>query len=80
MNLFISGSDKTWHCGTLTYGKAGLAMLFAFLLWGDFCFTLMESVVPSILPLKFKELGAPNWLMGVFLTTVPGAMSMVMGP
>ncbi|MCX6984317.1 MAG: hypothetical protein NT118_06125, partial [Lentisphaerae bacterium] len=75
----ISG-NKTWHCGTLTYGKAGLAMLFAFLLWGDFCFTLMESVVPSILPLKFKELGAPNWLMGVLLTTVPGAMSMVMGP
>jgi MFS family permease len=74
------GENKKYHCGTLSYTKAGLAMVFAFLLWGDFCFTLMEAVVPSILPLKFKELGAPNWLMGIFLTTVSGAMGMVMGP
>lgn len=71
---------KTWQCGTLTYGKAGLAMIFAFLLWGDFCFTMMESVVPSILPLKFKALGAPNWLMGLCLTTMPGVMGMVINP
>ncbi|MFA6102275.1 MAG: MFS transporter [Victivallaceae bacterium] len=79
-NIKDFDNKHTYHCGTLTYGKAGLAMLFAFLLWGDFCFTLMEAVVPSILPLKFKELGAPNWLIGICLTTVPGAMSMVMGP
>jgi len=75
----VTGS-KTWHCGTLTYGKAGLATLFAFLLWGDFCFTLLETVVPSILPLKFKELGAPNWLMGICLTSLPSALGMVTGP
>ncbi|MEI8078944.1 MAG: MFS transporter, partial [bacterium] len=75
-----AGGQHGYHCGTLTYGKAGLAMLFAFLLWGDFCFTLMEAVVPSILPLKFKALGAPNWLMGVLLTTVPGGLSMILGP
>jgi hypothetical protein len=26
------------------------------LLWGDFCFTMMEAVVPSIVPLRLKEL------------------------
>ena len=80
INKTVVADSKTWHCGTLTYTKACIAILFAFLLWGDFCFTLMETVVPSILPLKFKELEAPNWLMGVFLTTVPGGVSMIMGP
>ena len=72
--------SKTYHCGTLTYTKVGLAMLFGWLLWGDFCFTLMEQVVPSILPLKLKALGAPNWLMGVILTTAPGILNMTICP
>jgi hypothetical protein len=49
----------------LTYTKAGLFVLFSWLLWGDFCYTLMEAVVPSILPLKLKGLGCSNWLMGL---------------
>ena len=49
--------SKTYHCGTLTYTKAGLFAIFAWLLWGDFCLTLMEAVVPSVLPLKLKSLG-----------------------
>jgi MFS family permease len=64
----------------LTYTKVGLAMLFGWLLWGDFCFTLMEQVVPSILPLKLKALGAPNWLMGVILTAAPGVLNMTICP
>lgn len=55
-------------------------MLFAWLLWGDFCFTMMEAVVPSILPLKLKDLGAPNWLMGAIMTTGPGILNMTVCP
>ena len=73
-------SSKTYHCGTLTYTKAGLFVLFAWLLWGDFCFTMMEAVVPSIMPLKMKALGCPNWLMGAILTAAPGIISMTVGP
>ena len=63
---------KTYRCGTLTYTKIGLFALFAWLLWGDFCFTLMEAVVPTVLPLKLKGLGAPNWMIGVIMATLPG--------
>ena len=79
---WVSGSTsgKTWTCGTLVYTKVGLLMLFTWLLWGDFCYTLMESVVPSILPLKLKALGAPNWLMGLILTTAPCGVAMTVGP
>jgi len=71
---------QNYHCGTLTYTKVGLFVLFAWLLWGDFCFTMMEAVVPSILPLKLKYLGCSNWLMGLILTTAPGILNMTICP
>lgn len=72
--------SKTYHCGTLTYSSMGLFVLFAWLLWGDFCFTMMEAVVPSILPLKLKGQGCSNWLMGLILTTAPGILNMTVCP
>lgn len=79
-----SGGDRhppgTYHCGTLTYTKAGLVVLFAWLLWGDFCFTLMETVVPSVLPLKLKALGCSNLVMGLILSTIPGLLNMTICP
>ena len=41
---------KIWHCGTLTYTKMGLISLFAFMMWGDFCNALMQTIIPSIMP------------------------------
>ena len=71
---------KQYHCGALTYTKMGLTALFAWLLWGDFCFTLMEAVGPSVLPLKLKSLGCSNWLIGLVLTTVPNIFTMTVCP
>lgn len=75
-----SSGVKTYHCGTLFYTKAGLLALFTWLLWGDFCFTLMEAVVPSVLPLKLKSLGASNWLIGMIMATLPGILNMTICP
>ena len=69
-----------FNVGTLVYTKASLITLFLFLLWGDFCFTLMEIVVPSILPLKFNAIGAPNWVLGLVVTTIPNIMSALINP
>ena len=57
-------SAKVFRAGSLIYSKKGLFILFAWMLWGDFCFTLMEAVVPSILPLKLRSLGSANVLTG----------------
>ncbi len=78
--ITVPPGGKTYHCGTLTYTKMGLFVLFAWLLWGDFCFTMMEAVVPSILPLKLKDLGCSNWLMGLILTTAPSVLNMTVCP
>ena len=69
-----------YHCGPLTYTTRGLIVLFAWLLWGDFCFTLMETVVPAILPLKLKALGASNTTMAVILSVLPGVLNMTICP
>lgn len=66
----VHGTPKTWHCGTLVYTKVGLITLFGFLLWGDFCCMMMQTVIPSILPLKLKALGASNVLIGILLTSI----------
>jgi len=73
-------SSKTWHCGTLVYTRAGLITLFVFLLWGSFSFNLMMMVIPSILPLKLKDLGASNVLIGLLLTSVFPIFGMFISP
>ena len=73
-------SAKTWHCGTLTYTKAGIVTLFTFLLFGSFSFNLMMTVVPSILPLKLKSLGASDVLIGLLLTSIFPMFGLVISP
>ncbi|MCE9613890.1 MAG: hypothetical protein K8T26_06405 [Lentisphaerae bacterium] len=79
-DLPATAATRLYHCGTLSYTRAGLFALFAWLLWGNFCFQIMESVVPSILPLTLKDLGCSNWLMGLILTTAPGVLNMTVCP
>lgn len=74
------GESRRYKVGTLSYTRASLITLFLYLLWGDFCFTLMETVVPSVLPVKFNALGAPNWALGLILTTIPNLMNTVINP
>ena len=75
-----SADPNRFKVGTLAYTKAGLITVFLFLLWGDFCFTLMEIVVPSILPLKFNAIGAPNWVLGLVMATIPNIMTALINP
>jgi MFS family permease len=74
------GGPKLYCAGTLTYTAAGLASLAFWLLWGDFCITIMEVVWQSIVPLKIKELGAPNWIIGVIMVSIPQILNTVLNP
>jgi len=69
-----------FHCGTLTYTRVSLIALFAWLLWGDFCYTLMETVVPSVLPLRLKDLGCSNLVLSLIISTIPGILNMTICP
>jgi maltose/moltooligosaccharide transporter len=73
-------SEKTFTCGSLIYTKRGLITMFAWMLWGDFCFTLMEAVVPSVMPLKLHSLNAPDTLISVIMTSLPAIFNFTITP
>ncbi|MEI8340818.1 MAG: hypothetical protein WCH43_04675, partial [Verrucomicrobiota bacterium] len=52
-----SCSPKTWQVGTLLYDRRGLTWLFFWLLLGDFCWMLMETSLPTLLPLSLQSRG-----------------------
>jgi MFS family permease len=69
-----------YRCGTLVYTQAGLFVLFSWILWGDFCFTLMEQIWPNVLPLMLKSHGASNFSIGLIMVTLPSVMNFVLNP
>jgi maltose/moltooligosaccharide transporter len=70
-----------YRVGTLRYTRAGLFALFGWLLWGDFCFTLMEKVLPEIYPLfLLNRLGVSNTTANILMTTIPQVMVVVLCP
>jgi len=73
-------SQNAYAKGTLRYTKAGLVMLFLYLLWGDFCTQLLEIVIPSIMPLQLKELKASNLVMGLLMSTTPFVFNLTANP
>jgi MFS family permease len=75
-----SPQPEVYKVGTLTYTWRSLVLLFAWLLWGDFCWTMMEAVVPSIMPLKLRSLDSPNVLIGLVLSTLPATLNLTVTP
>ncbi len=70
---------KELRCGTLVYTRYTIVMLFGWLLWGDFCFTLMESV-GNVIPLKMQNLGMPSFWLSLILTTLPAILNLTVCP
>ena len=80
MEAELNNPDTRLHVGTLKYTMAGLMWVFVWLLWGDFCFTVMEYVNNSIVPLRLRELNAPDWAQPIIMTTVPSIINFTMNP
>lgn len=66
--------------GTIQYTRLSLALLFFYLLWGDLVLQLMETVIPALMPLQLKSLGASNTVMGVLLSTLPAVFNLALNP
>jgi len=71
---------KTWHVGTLTYSTGGLAVLFSWLLWGDFAWMLKERSAQPVVQVMLGKFGASDLLTGLFLLSLPAAITVVLVP
>lgn len=73
-------AGKIYRVGTLRYTLGGVVVLFLWLLWGDFCFTIFESIFGKFLPLYMKDLQASNTMIGVMAGSVGGVVNVLFLP
>lgn len=66
--------------GTLRYTMAGLIWLFMWLLWGDFCYTVMEYVNLQVIPLRLDQLKASDYSIPLILATIPSTINFILNP
>ena len=71
---------KRYRAGTLSYTTFGLVQVFVWMLWGDFCFTLMEALIPSLVPLSLKMHNATNTQIGLLVGSIPAAINFILNP
>jgi MFS family permease len=73
-------AKRRWHVGSLTYTAGGLAVLFCWLLWGDFAWNMKERAITPVAQLMLRGFSAPDWLVGLLVGSVPCAIGMFLGP
>ncbi len=64
----------------MSYTVRGLVLVFFWMLFGDFCLSMMEQVIPNILPLTLERIGASNATIGLLVGTTPMLMNMAVTP
>jgi MFS family permease len=71
---------KTWKAGTLTYTAGGLVVLFCWLLFGDFSWSMRERSVGPIAHWYLSHLKVPNFYFALLLGTFPSLMGVIISP
>jgi MFS family permease len=69
-----------WSVGTLTYTTTGLVVLFCWLLWGDFAWSMKDRAIPPILQLLLKKFEASDMVAGLLFGSLPPAIGLILGP
>ena len=71
---------KTWRVGTLVYTTSGLAILFGWLLWGDFAGSIKDRAITPVAQIMLRGFSAPDWLVGLLVGSVPAGIGLILGP
>ncbi|MCE0499655.1 MAG: MFS transporter [Methylacidiphilales bacterium] len=71
---------KLWSVGTLTYTTTGLVILFCWLLWGDFTWSMKDRAILPTMQLLLKKFGASDTFAAVVFGSLPNILGMFVGP
>ncbi len=71
---------KIWTAGTLVYTRRALLVLFAFLLIGDFAWSMRERSVGPMAQWYLKQLEVSNLLFGLMITSLPAVIGLIVTP
>jgi MFS family permease len=75
-----ASTPRTWRAGTLTYTSGGLVILFCWLLFGDFSWSMRDRSVGSMAQWYLNNIGVPNFLFGLLFTSLPACIGLVLSP
>ncbi len=73
-------SRRTWQSGTLVYSTAGVVVLFAWLVLGDFAWWTRDRSVGPMSQWYLAHLQVPNWLFAVLINSVPAVIQLIICP
>lgn len=79
-NADASAGPPRWQAGTLVYTTGGLVALFAWLLLGDFAWSMRDRSVGPMSQWYLNSLGVPNLLFGLLISSFPAFIGLVLGP
>ncbi len=76
----VKTGGKIYTIGSLRYNRRQLAVLFLWLLGGDFAFTFFESIFARFIPIYLKDLNASNALIGIMTGSIAGLVNIFFLP
>ena len=71
---------KIYTAGTLRYTAGGVFWLFFWMLLGSFVFSMLERIIPILLPLTLNQYGCSNETIGLLVGSLPSALNILVNP
>jgi len=76
----LSDKNKIYKVGTLVYTGSAVAVLFCWMLWGDFAWSMKERAVGSIATLMVKSFGISDLTFSLLIVSFPSFTNIFLGP
>ncbi len=73
-------AKKIWIVGTLAYTTAGLVLLFCWMLWGDFAWTVKGRTVGAITTLMVRGYGISDSWYAILIVSIPNFTNIFLIP
>lgn len=74
------GKARIWTAGTLTYSVSGIVVLFAWLLLGDFAWSMRDRSIAPMSQWYLGSIGVPNYLFALLLSSFPALVGLLLVP
>ena len=71
---------RTWRNGTLVYTAGGLAVLFLWLMWGDFAYSMKDRATGTVAALMLKKFDVSDFLFGNIMISFPNFTNIFLCP
>lgn len=72
--------NPIWRVGSLVYSRKTLAILFFWLLLGDFAWSMRDRSVGSMAAWYVSHLGVSNFTFALLTSSIPALLGMTIGP